>query len=146
MSLDVQQVSDRMEINDLLHRYTYAVDGRDWDLLATCFTPDATIDFSAAAGPAGALPDLVAWLTQTLAMFAVTQHHVTNSVVSVDGDVATGQAYFFNPMTITNEAGGTELLVSGGYYDDRFHRTADGWRIVERRARLAMLVGPLRPG
>lgn len=40
----VQALADRAEIDDLLTRYSYAVDGREFDRLDTVFTPDAQID------------------------------------------------------------------------------------------------------
>ena len=43
------RIADRLEIDDLLTRYTVAIDTKDWDLLATCFTPDAHIDYRASA-------------------------------------------------------------------------------------------------
>ncbi len=44
MSLSVQQISDRLEIQDVLTRYCYAVDDRDWDTYRQLFAPDAVID------------------------------------------------------------------------------------------------------
>ena len=35
MTLSLQQISDRIEINDLLIRYTRAIDQKDWELLDT---------------------------------------------------------------------------------------------------------------
>ncbi|HZE34112.1 MAG TPA: nuclear transport factor 2 family protein [Actinoallomurus sp.] len=39
--LDTRQLSDRIEIADLLTTYTRAVDTGEWDLLDAVFTPDA---------------------------------------------------------------------------------------------------------
>jgi hypothetical protein len=63
-SEQVQLLIDRLEIDDLLTRYTVALDTREWDLLATVFTPDATIDYTSSphrvlrlAAPARQSPD-----------------------------------------------------------------------------------------
>jgi len=53
MSLTLQQVSDRIEIDDLLIRYTKAIDDKDWALLDTVFVPDADIDYTTSGGIAG---------------------------------------------------------------------------------------------
>ena len=48
--LDLQEISDRIEIQDLLSRYTDAIDRRDWDALDGVFTPDAFIDYTSVGG------------------------------------------------------------------------------------------------
>ena len=44
MTKSLRELSDRLEIQDLLVDYSYAVDRRDWDSLDRIFTPDATIE------------------------------------------------------------------------------------------------------
>ena len=43
--VSLQELSDRLEINDLLIRYTRAIDTRDFELLDSCFLPDAAVDY-----------------------------------------------------------------------------------------------------
>jgi hypothetical protein len=50
MSLSFQEVSDRLEIQDALTRYCYAVDDRDWDAYRQLFTSDAVIDDTVTGG------------------------------------------------------------------------------------------------
>jgi hypothetical protein len=38
-TLSIQEISDRIHINDLLVRYTVAIDTQDWKLLDTVFLP-----------------------------------------------------------------------------------------------------------
>ena len=45
--MDIQQISDHLEITAVLHRYCRAVDSQDWDLYRTVFTEDARIDYAA---------------------------------------------------------------------------------------------------
>jgi predicted SnoaL-like aldol condensation-catalyzing enzyme len=42
MSYTPEQVADRAEIHDLIVRYGWAIDTKDWALLDTCFTEDVT--------------------------------------------------------------------------------------------------------
>jgi 3-phenylpropionate/cinnamic acid dioxygenase small subunit len=142
--MDANYLADRLEISDLLNRYADAVDRRDWEQWATCFTPDAKIDYSASGGASGDLGEVRQWLSDTMKLFAMTQHFVTNSQVDINGDEATGRAYFYNPMTMTGADGGTDFLIVGGYYNDRFVRTPDGWRIADRREDMAFMDGPFR--
>jgi hypothetical protein len=64
-------------------------------------------------------------------MFDVTQHLVMNRRIEIDGDTATGRSELFNPNRLTIE-GQPWIFTVGGVYHDRYARTADGWRIVER--------------
>ena len=46
MSYNLLQLSDRAEIHDVIVRYGWAIDTKDWALLDTCFTDDAEVDYS----------------------------------------------------------------------------------------------------
>ena len=127
-----EEIADRIEIDDLLTRYAAAVDTKDWELYRTVFTDDAVIDYTSAGGIRGSLGEVVEWLSHAMKLFPMTQHFVTNRLVVLDGDTATGRAYYYNPLGRPDGKGGTQLLFMGGYYHDRFRRTADGWRIAER--------------
>ena len=130
-TMTLQDIADRIEIDDLLTRYATALDAKDWHLFSTCFTPDARIDYSAAGGITGALPEVREWLASVMAAFPMTQHLVTNKAVRLDGDTATCRSCLFNPMGVP-EGDGMAVWLEGGYYRDRLVRTADGWRIAER--------------
>jgi hypothetical protein len=139
--LTLAEMVDRFDIDDLLTRYTVAIDTKDWDLLGTVYTPDAYIDYSASGGAKGRYPEVAAWLAKILALFPMTQHFCTNRVITLEGDTATGRAYFYNPMGSPDGKGGLTLFYVGGYYNDRFVRTADGWRIAERIEEMAFMDG-----
>jgi hypothetical protein len=126
-----QEVADRIAIDDLLTRYTIAVDNGDWDLYRTVFTPDAFIDYTSAGGIKGDVEEIATWLEKALAAFPVRQHLIANKLVSIDGDTATVRAYFFNPMNITLPDGSSRSTPGGGYYNHRLVRTPDGWRSRE---------------
>ena len=147
--MTVQEIADRLEIDDLLTRYATAVDTKDWDLYANCFTPDAFIDYTAAGGIKGTLPEVRRWLAEVLPAFPMTQHIVTNRAIVISGDTATCRSCFFNPMGLPDGAS-LMLFFDGGYYNDKLVRTADGWRIAERveetsyTTRLHRLMSPPR--
>lgn len=44
MALTHEQFSDRIEIEDVLTRYCYAVDDREWEVYRGLFTLDVVID------------------------------------------------------------------------------------------------------
>ena len=122
--MDLQALSDRAEITDLICRYATAVDRRDWNLYRCVFTPDARIDYTSAGGIAGSLDEVCRWLDETLTVFKATQHLVANFDISVSGDEATATAMFLNPMQIA----GHPVWSTGGWYHHRLVRTARGWR------------------
>jgi len=124
-TMDQQEISDRLEIGDLLARYARAVDTKDWTLWRSLFTDDAHLDYRSAGGPVGGREDVGTWLEEALATFPMTQHLITNVEVVVDGDTAHAHALFFNPMTFP---GHDEPSSCGGTYDHDLVRTPDGWR------------------
>jgi hypothetical protein len=127
----LQDLADRLEIQDLVVRYATAIDTREWDLLDTVFTPDARLDYRSAGGIDGGYPEVKAWLADVLPMFRVTQHLVLNHRADLAGDTARGTTQFLNPNETTIE-GAPWIFTVGGIYHDRIERTPDGWRIARR--------------
>ncbi|MDP3969863.1 MAG: nuclear transport factor 2 family protein [Nocardioides sp.] len=126
--MDLQQISDRLEIEDVLARYTRAIDTGEWDGLDTVFTADAAIDYTETGGIAGAYPEVKAWLAEALPMFPRRQHVLGQVISEVTGDEAAVTAYFLNPMVLAQEDGSELLWEFGGFYHHTMVRTPDGWR------------------
>ena len=136
--MDIQELSDRLEINDLLTRYARAVDRKDWDLYREVFTPDAEIDYTSAGGIRGDTEAQATWLAEALAQFPTTQHMVANVDIAFTGDdSATVEAMFHNPMVMPDSS----AWVTGGWYHHEVRRTADGWRSVRLREESAYFSG-----
>lgn len=125
-------VADHLAIHEQLARYCRAIDTGEWDLLDAVFAPDAVLDYTSPGGIRGAYPEVKAWLAQVLPLFPIRQHYVTNVEIALAGDTATTRAYLYNPMGRRGDDGQVSLFVTGGRYEDRWRRTAEGWRIVER--------------
>ncbi len=142
-TLSLQEISDRIQIQDLLTRYTVALDTRDWKLLDSCFTPDAHVDYTATGGTKGKYPEIRAWLEKALAPFQVFVHYISNTTVELDGDRAKTRTYVLNPMGFPNPDGSLHMFTVGAYYNDQLVRTAEGWRIAERVEEHAFLEGSL---
>jgi ketosteroid isomerase-like protein len=132
MTLSLQELSDRFEIQDLLVTYADAIDRRDWDALDDVFTANAVIDYTAVGGIRGTLADIKAFLAEGMAWFTSFQHLTANAKVTIDGDTATGRAICHNPMTLTGPDGEPHTMFIGIWYVDRYVRTEAGWRIAER--------------
>lgn len=123
-------LQDRLEIDDLLVRYATALDGQDWDLLRTCFTPDARADYEIAGSNDG-IDEIVATCRQALGGLDASQHLIGNVVVEVDGDEARARCYLHAQHVLVSP-NGTNTFVVAGTYSDRLVRTPDGWRIAQR--------------
>jgi 3-phenylpropionate/cinnamic acid dioxygenase small subunit len=130
--LSLQEMSDRLEIQDLLSRYCHAIDFRDWDALDDVFTPDAMIDYTEMGGARGPYADIKRWLPEALGPFPAYQHMVATTKLELDGDSARSRTILFNPMTHRAEDGTEQVFFVGLWYRDRLVRTADGWRIADR--------------
>jgi hypothetical protein len=143
MALTLQDISDRIEINDLLIRYSKAIDQKDWKLLDTVFTPDAEVDYVSSGGIKGSYPEARAWLEKALAIFPITVHYVTNSEVTLAGDRAAARTAVYNPMFFKNPDGTLHHFAVGAYYVDELVRTKGGWRIAKRREDQAFMEGAL---
>jgi 3-phenylpropionate/cinnamic acid dioxygenase small subunit len=132
MSSAIQDISDRLEIEDVLTRYAWSIDSGEFDGLDDVFTPDAFVDYTSAGGIKGNYPEIKQWLSTVLPHFPAYQHFVTNKDIRVDGDSATSRAGFYNPMAQPAEGGGLSFFFVGGEYHDKLVRTPAGWRIKER--------------
>ncbi|RMI31407.1 nuclear transport factor 2 family protein [Nocardia stercoris] len=130
--LSLQEISDRMEIEDLMVRYSHAVDTRQWDLLDEVFTADAHIDYTAMGGPAGDLASTKKFLETVMPNFAAFQHLISNSSIRVDGDTATARTMCHNPMLVDGADGSRHLMLCGLWYLDTFARVDGTWKIRQR--------------
>ena len=130
MTMDLQRISDELEIASVLHAYARAVDGKDWELWRSLFTEDAHIDYSSVGGAVGNRAEVSEWLERGLALLPMTQHYITNIEADLDGDTATVRAMFYNPMLLP---GATAISACGGYYHHVMVRTAHGWRSRQMR-------------
>ena len=129
--MSLQEISDRLEIQDLMLRYSYAIDSRDWDALDDVFTPDAHIDYSVFGGSVGDLPSTKAFLVEAMPNFPVYQHMVSCTTITFDGDTAVTRTQCHNPM-VMGDTDDPDLMMCGLWYVDKLVRTPAGWRIKER--------------
>ena len=135
--LTAEQMSDRLEIQDLFTRYCFAIDERDWNALNEMFTPDAQIDYTATGGAAGSLSEMKDWLGTALSPFAMSQHMVSLPRLEISGDKATSRMILFNPMGMDDGQGNVSTFFVGVWYHDELVRTGSGWRIARRSQKLA---------
>jgi hypothetical protein len=136
----LEQLADRLAIQDLITAYSYAIDFHRFEELDELFTPDATLDFTATGGVAGQLPEVKQWLASVLTRFSGHQHLVATSRVRLDGDSAEASSICHNPMYFDQD-GTQRLLYVGLWYHDTFVRTGKGWRFTSRTQQKGYLHG-----
>ncbi len=137
---------DRTEIVQVLNLYGFALDSHQFELFDLVFTEDVRAEF----GPAGAVWHGLANLKRTFDEFHTTldnhQHQMIGQVVHVDGDKANAFSYG-NWLLVRDGAEGGSSWLGTGWYDDELVRTAGGWRIRDRIAKLVSWTGnPRVPG
>ena len=142
----LRSIQDRLEIEELLHRYAEMVDRREWTRMDQIFALEATIDYTSTGGQGGPFRETLAWLDRALESWPVNLHVVSNVIVEIDGDTATSRCYFYAPMGRELSEGGQFVITNAGRYVDRLIRTADGWRIVERVCEQTLMQGSLPEG
>ncbi|MET0896700.1 MAG: nuclear transport factor 2 family protein [Mycobacterium sp.] len=133
--LSLEEISDRMEIQQLLVDYSTAIDTRRFDDLDAVFTPDAYIDYRAMGGIDGRYPEIKAWLVEVLPNFPAYSHMLGNLSITFSGDTAKSRVICFNPMVLAGpaeEGQSPTVLFCGLWYDDEFIRTPEGWRLTRR--------------
>lgn len=120
---------DREEIRHLLTIYNINGDRGRVAALGEAFAEDGVIAFSGQAtqGRAAIVARLSQGGTRNSAL-TVSRHHITTSLIELDGDAASGRTYF---QVLTNLG-----LDHHGHYVDSFVRTAEGWRIAHRDVRI----------
>ena len=127
---DLQGNADRIEIEALRGEFTDAVMMNDHDRLASLFTRDGVVRIPEAGIEAAGPEEIRALGERRQALmdyFVQTTHPGT---IQLDGDTATGRAY------LSELAGGRDGSSHLNYfvYHDRYQRTSDGWKFVERVA------------
>lgn len=131
MTLSLQDISDRIEIEDLLVRYCYAVDDRDWDAYRNIFTADAILDDAVTGGIRSGVEEHVAYLQRALSKILISQHAISTILIDLQGDEATARLHCSCPMVVDVGEGKRHVFFQGLWYRDMFVRTAEGWRIRE---------------
>lgn len=129
----IRRLEDRAQISEQVIRYAVAVDRRDWEMFAGCFTDPVHADYSENGRPAAdfARDDLVSMVRGALSGCTVTQHLSPNHVIEFDdndADRAICFSYMYAQHCVQGSEGGDLFLLRGSYANHML-RTSDGWRI-----------------
>ncbi|ATA29120.1 hypothetical protein MLM_2991 [Mycobacterium lepraemurium] len=129
--LSLEEISDRLEIQQLLVDYSTAIDNRRFDDLDDVFTPDAYIDYTALGGIEGRYPEVKKWLAEVLPNFPVYAHMLGNFSVRIDGDTASSRVICFNPTDGIGRRHRSGAVLRA-LVRRRVRAHARGWRMTRR--------------
>lgn len=124
--------SDQDLIARKVYEYAYGIDTRDWPLYRSIFDERIDVDFSSYNGRNPSTMTADDWVAGVRPLFSgldATQHSMSNPLVDIDGDGTARCRMYMQAAHFLTDWPQPEFTI-GGYYDDRLHRTPDGWKIT----------------
>lgn len=121
----IERLEAESDIRKLKARYLNACDAKDVVAIRACFTADAEIEFP----PLGSfdLDGLMGIFNQMAATTPIVDvHHGHNGEIEIDGETGSGR---WNLGFATYDPREKSFRMLASFYEDRYRKTADGWRI-----------------
>lgn len=141
----VQWLTDRAHISELLHAFARALDTRDFQAYVDCYADGGYIELPdpKRAGSTILLEktDMLGLLPKSLGRYAATHHISANHQISIDGDAASSRSYL---QAVHVNGAPSDHWTAGGWYDCDYLRTAAGWKF--RHVRLSAIWMTGAPG
>lgn len=135
MGYSLEEIADRMEIQDLISYYVHAIDAGRYDDLDKVFLPDTMFDLSSAGAIRGPWTEVKEYYKSQRPVFEHYFHVYANPLIRFDSarESATVRSQVLNPIGIRDESGKLRLFQLDGSYEDVFVKTEQGWRIKSRK-------------
>jgi hypothetical protein len=130
---NIQEISDHLEIIQVIQRYGKALDEKRFDLLRTVFTEDAQLVYLLGKQliefPMQEADKLFkAFLTKCY----WSSHLISNPVIELQRDRAHASSRVTATHIQIREDGSRNIWIVSGAYEDELVREAEGWRIRKR--------------
>jgi ketosteroid isomerase-like protein len=125
---DLQAIADRVEIEALRSEFTDAGMMRDYDRVASLFTPAGVWRMPDIPAELAGREEIRAWgeRVPTLVDYLVQTTHP--GTIQLEGDTASGRAYIQELIRLRDGSSHLNYAI----YHDRYQRTGDGWKFTER--------------
>ena len=146
----IDQIADRLEIAEVIAKYSYAADFSDPDAFAALFVEDGIFEFyirdakepfERRVSRAVIRAKQESWKESKRISGIKTGHHQSGLIfIELTADTARTQTMLVYSVQGADETA-PRITASGTYYDN-WRKTSDGWRIAQRVFRFD---GP-RPG
>jgi SnoaL-like domain len=132
MSGGLEELADRLAVQDVMIRYATSCDRRDMDEYGACFAEDAVITgFGGTGGDIHGRKAWVDYVAKALTRFSGTQHLLGNQRVWLNGSTAKLQTSVQATHFLADRPG-TTLTLFATYYDDLVKRNGV-WEITNHR-------------
>jgi ketosteroid isomerase-like protein len=118
----IREIEDRNEVRDLTHRYCEMVWRKVGATQADLFTDDGVLLLDGKREVAGRAA-LQAWFSN---LSNDAHPYIHNHLITITGDTAKATCYVDNHL-------GDGSTLAGGYYEDEFRKTPQGWKFSRRR-------------
>lgn len=134
---DTSYAEDRTAIEDLQARYLFAMDFGNPDLYVTLFTEEGILDIgNGEIRGRKAIRDVIAKMPNSRTAEnglrpASGRHNISNIVLKVNGNRATGRAYWFHYSNNNPERRG--VFDGYGHYEDELVKVNGQWLFTKRR-------------
>jgi hypothetical protein len=124
----VAELADRLAIQEVLFTHSRGIDRLDQASIEAAYWPEAEVAYGAFDGRAH---DFAAMVVHALrAGFELTQHSVTNTLITFSGDRAKSESYVSAYHLLQ---GAQEEMFFSGRYLDAHERRGDCWKMIHRR-------------
>lgn len=128
--MTLEEISAHLEIRQCLARYARGIDRWDVETLRSVYHPDATDEHTVFSGLGW---DFAEWIVNyARTNEGPSQHHITHSLIELDGDVAHVESYYLAYHEVREEGKEPQLLHTGGRYLDRFEQRDGEWKVARR--------------
>jgi hypothetical protein len=126
----LQRLLDEAAIKAVQIRYCRGVDRMDWELVRSCYHPDATDDHG---DYVGGVDGFIEYCKAGTPNFESTTHFTGNQLVEVDGDTAWAEHYAraYHRVRAGPDGPAKDLVVNCRYVD-RLERRDGEWRFASR--------------
>jgi ketosteroid isomerase-like protein len=125
---DLQEITDRFEIEALLGECSDAAMMRDYDRFASLFTqdgawriPDVNVEFVSR-------DEIRAGIERAQGLWEYFVQTTHPGMIQLEGDTAVGRTYVSEFGRLRD--GSSQLMYA--IYHDRYQRTSEGWKFAER--------------
>jgi 3-phenylpropionate/cinnamic acid dioxygenase small subunit len=131
MNDEIQRLTDRLDISDVITRYAFALDQCDWAAMEEVWDDEVDVDLPHVESGSEKVSrtGMIDMIRATVGGFEATHHMITNHLVTVNGDEASVKNYANAWHSVPTERGVTDYCLVRGFYDWRLRRTPEGWRI-----------------
>jgi hypothetical protein len=119
----------RDELRQLVSAYCRAVDRADYDTLRSLYHPEATDSHGSLS--TGGVEQFIAQLVAAEPYVRVSQHNITTTNFTFDGDTARGEIYCLVFHTFAGPEQDIDVII-GGRYLDTYTKHDGRWKFSQR--------------